>query len=112
MKTRLQDEYNRALRDCDIVVSLFKTKVGKYTEEEFDESLKEFKATGKPKIFTFFRDFQMTNDERRAMQADLASLDIFQEKLSKLGHFWTKYNDAENLKRQFRDQLTQLGFLK
>ena len=34
-QTRLQDEYNKAIRDCDIFVSLFFTKVGKYTEEEF-----------------------------------------------------------------------------
>ena len=34
-KTRLQDEYNRALRDCDIVVRLFKTKVGKLPELRF-----------------------------------------------------------------------------
>ena len=110
-KTRLQDEYNKALRDCDIVVSLFKTKVGKFTEVEFDEALKEFKVNGKPKIFTFFRDFQMTNDERRAMQADLASLDRFQQKLSDLDHCWTRYKDSEHLKRQFRDQLTHLGVL-
>ena len=33
--TRLQDEYNKAITDCDVFVSLFKTKVGRYTEEEF-----------------------------------------------------------------------------
>lgn len=41
-KTRLPDEYNRALRDYDIVVSLFKTKVGKFTEEEFDVAWANF----------------------------------------------------------------------
>src|SRR5262249_28588646 len=34
--TRLQDEYNKAIRDCDIFVCLFFTKTGKFTEEEFD----------------------------------------------------------------------------
>jgi internalin A len=111
-KTRLQDEYNQALRDCDIVVSLFKTKVGKFTEEEFDVAWAAFKANDKPKIFTFFREFQMTNAERRAMKNDLDSLDRFEQKLTDLGHFHTKYKDAEHLKRQFRDQLTQLGLLK
>jgi hypothetical protein len=32
-QTRLQDEYNRAIRDCDLFVMLFSTRVGKYTEE-------------------------------------------------------------------------------
>ena len=65
-KTRLQDEYNRALRDCDIVVSLFKTKDGKFTEEEFDVAWANFQATDKPGIFTFFRDFQLSGDEIRS----------------------------------------------
>ena len=34
--TRLQDEYNKAVKECDIFVSLFSTKAGKFTEEEFD----------------------------------------------------------------------------
>ena len=31
----LQEEYNRKVRECDVFVSLFKTKTGKFTEEEF-----------------------------------------------------------------------------
>ncbi|MGH8508926.1 MAG: GUN4 domain-containing protein, partial [Gammaproteobacteria bacterium] len=33
-KTGLQNEYNNAIRECDIFVMLFCTKVGQYTEEE------------------------------------------------------------------------------
>ena len=43
-KTRLQAEYNNAIRDCDIFVMLFCTKVGKYTEEEFEVAFKQFQA--------------------------------------------------------------------
>src|SRR5690606_14407159 len=32
-ETRLQDEYNKEIRDCDIFVSLFFTKTGKFTVE-------------------------------------------------------------------------------
>ncbi len=53
--TRLQDEYNRAIRDCDVFVMLFFTKVGRYTEEEFETAVGQFKATDKPFIFTYFR---------------------------------------------------------
>lgn len=41
-KTRLQDEYNKAIAECDIFVMLFWTKVGKYTEEEFEHAFKQF----------------------------------------------------------------------
>lgn len=110
--TRLQDEYNRALRDCDIVVSLFKTKVGKFTEEEFDVAWERFKATDKPRIFTFFRSFQLSDHELETRADDFDSLKRLKKKLSDLGHFHTKYNDAEHLMRQFRDQLVELGLLR
>jgi len=38
-KTRLQDEYNDEIRQCDLFVMLFWTKVGQYTEEEFETKL-------------------------------------------------------------------------
>ena len=34
---RLQDEYNKAIRENDLFVMLFATKVGKYTDEEFQQ---------------------------------------------------------------------------
>ncbi len=34
-KTRLQEEYNQAIKGCELFVMLFFTKVGQYTEEEF-----------------------------------------------------------------------------
>jgi hypothetical protein len=58
-QTRLQDEYNKAIRDCDIFVMLFSTKVGRYTAEEFETAFKSFKVTGKPLIFTYFKNAQI-----------------------------------------------------
>ena len=54
-ETRLQDEYNKEVRDCDVFVSLFFTKAGKFTEEEFDIAHRQFQATKKPLIYTFFK---------------------------------------------------------
>jgi hypothetical protein len=59
-KTRLQDEYNRAIRECDLFVMLFFTKVGKYTAEEFETAFGQFQATGKPFIFTYFKDAEIS----------------------------------------------------
>jgi hypothetical protein len=59
-KTRLQDEYNKSIRECDIFVMLFCTKVGQYTEEEFETAFGQFKATNKPFIFTYFKDAQIS----------------------------------------------------
>ena len=54
--TRKQDDYNKAICECDLFVMLFATKVGKYTEEEFETAFQQFKATSKPLIFTYFKD--------------------------------------------------------
>jgi hypothetical protein len=105
-ETRLQDEYNKAIRACDIFVCLFFTKTGKFTEEEFDIAHHQFKDSGRPRIYTFFKNAEIkTGDARKEA---LKSLWAFQDKLSKLGHFHTNYDNIEHLKRQFRDQLDQL----
>ena len=41
-KTRLQDEYNKAMQEADIFVMLFFSKVGKYTLEEFESAFGHF----------------------------------------------------------------------
>ncbi len=105
-ETRSQDEYNRKVRDSDIVLCLFKTKVGKFTEEEFDVAYGQFKATGTPKIFTYFKEYSISS--KSAKLADLKSLEDFKEKLNKMGHFYTNYKSPEHLKRHFGDQLKKL----
>ena len=112
-QTRLQDEYDKAVRECDIFVMLFSTKVGKYTEEEFETAFGQFKATNKPFIFTYFKDTQIST--AAANESDLMSLWAFRKKLSALGHFPTVYKDAGDLKYHFDQQLDKLvasGFIE
>lgn len=103
---RLQDEYNEAVRDSDIFVSLFMTKTGRFTEEEFDTAHQAFLGQGRPVIYTFFKSVKI--DLGDARRDDLQSLWKFQDRLKELGHFWTQYDHIEHLKRQFRDQLDRL----
>jgi hypothetical protein len=105
-ETRLQDEYNKAVKNCDIFLSLFKTKTGKYTEEEFDTAHRAFKDSGKPLIYTYFMKTLILTDKR--LREDLISLWNFQEKLSGLGHYHTHYASIEDLKLQFQQQLDKL----
>lgn len=105
--TRLQDEYNRAVRECDVFVSLFFTKTGKFSEEEFDTAHSQFKETGRPLIYTYFKNADFKTGSTR--KEDLISMLAFQEKLAKLGHFYTSYDNVEHLKRQFRDQLDKIN---
>jgi hypothetical protein len=105
--TRLQDEYNKAIRECDVFVMLFWTKVGQYTEEEFETAFGQFQATNKPFIFTYFKDAEISTGS--ANKKDLMSLWAFQEKLSALGHFYTTYKNVDELKYKFNQQLDKLA---
>lgn len=105
-ETRLQNEYNQAICDCDIFVSLFFTKTGKFTEEEFDVAHRQFKDTKKPRIYTFFKNADVNIN--RIIREDFLSLDSFKNRLGELGHFHTGYNNIQDLKLQFKDQLEKL----
>jgi hypothetical protein len=112
-RTRLQDEYNKAIRECDLFVMLFFTKVGQYTEEEFETAFKQFQANSKPFIFTYFKDAQISTGS--ADRKALTSLWAFQEKLDALGHFYTVYRNIDELKFKFDQQLDKLaagGFIE
>jgi hypothetical protein len=105
-ETRLQVEYNLAIKNCDIFLCLFKTRTGQYTAEEFQVAYRSFKETGKPLIYTFFMKAEVGNDPKN--RAPLTSLWDFQDELSKLGHFYTKYNSIHDLQLQFSRQLDKL----
>ncbi|TFV86935.1 hypothetical protein E4K72_22790, partial [Oxalobacteraceae bacterium OM1] len=105
-ETRLQDEYNETIRTSDIFVSLFFTKTGKFTEEEFDTAHEQFNRAGRPYIYTFFKNAEITTGS--AIQNDLNSLWLFQKKLDELGHFYTCFKNVDDLKLQFQQQLRKL----
>ncbi|TXD81411.1 hypothetical protein ESY86_18030 [Subsaximicrobium wynnwilliamsii] len=100
--TRLQDEYNNAISNCDIVLCLFFTKVGKYSSEEFDTAYQVFKDKGKPKIWTYFKDAQINTG---SITDEINTLLAFKKKIGSLGHFYTKYTNIDNLINQYRSQL-------
>ncbi|MGK7882665.1 MAG: hypothetical protein AB4060_21575 [Crocosphaera sp.] len=104
-RTRLQDEYNKAIKECDLFVSLFNTKVGQYTEEEVMIAWEAFKENNKPLIYTYFKEAQINVSQANIEQ--LQSLQDFKRKLSDLGHFYTKYNNIEDLKYKFSEQLNK-----
>ena len=106
-ETRLQDEYNEAVAQSDIFISLFGTKVGKYTEEEFDVAYHNFKENNRPKfIYTFFKDLPLTTSTVNLQ--NLQSLINFQQKVSGLGHFYTMYKSTEDLILQLKKQLDKI----
>jgi hypothetical protein len=105
-QTRLQDEYNKAIRECDVFVSLFFTKTGKYTEQEFTTAHDHFKRTGRPFIYTYFKNASITTGKVR--EEDLKSLWKFKRRLGDLGHFPTYYDNIDELHGKFIEQIEEL----
>jgi hypothetical protein len=87
-------------------LSLFKTKTGTFTEEEFNVAYQNFKTSGKPSIYTYFLSPDVIADE--SMRKDLTSLWDFKSKLKNLGHYLTDCTNIEHLMLQFRTQLDLL----
>ncbi|MGB8193740.1 MAG: hypothetical protein WCF67_17545 [Chitinophagaceae bacterium] len=103
---QLQFEYEKVLKNCDIFLSLFYTKAGKFTMQEFDSALEQFQKTGKPYMYTYFK--EMNFDSVQISKDDIRSKAIFEERLSALGHFKTTYKDTNDLLNQFKRQLEKL----
>lgn len=104
-KTRLQDKYNNVVKNSDIFVSLFFTKVGKYTLEEFETAFGQFKKAGKPLVYTYFKDAPINAEQ---ITDEIQSLLDFRKKLDDLGHFRTIYKNIEGLQLHFKNQLEKV----
>jgi len=81
--------------------------VGKYTLEEFETAFGQFKKTGKPLIYTYFKNAEISTEE---ITDEINSLLNFRKKISDLGHYRTIYKSTEDLQLQFKKQLDRILF--
>jgi hypothetical protein len=99
--TGSQSEYDKFVKDADLFVFLAYTKVGMYTGEEFENAFGQFNSTKKPFIYTYFK-----NTPDNVAVDD--SLGAFKKKLSELKHFYSNFNDLNDLWNQFNKELERL----
>jgi hypothetical protein len=104
-KSGLQDNYNKAAASCDIFVMMFFTKVGKYTEQEFEAAFKQFENNQKPLVYTYFKEDYIFSGQ---IGDEIISMIGFKKKLQSLNHYFTTYTSAEDLKWKFSRQLERL----
>ena len=105
-RTRTQDDYNEHVKKCDLFVILVYSKLGEYSEEEFDTAHEQFCATDKPLIWTYFKDFP---DASEPVDEAFQRVIDFKNKLDGLGHFWNTYAGIEGLTRHFMEQMDILA---
>jgi hypothetical protein len=94
-----QSEYNKCIKEADLFVLLAYSKVGMYTEEEFENAFGRFQSTKKPFIFTYFKTPPQNAED---------TLASFKQKLSVLKHFYSNFNDSNDLWNRFNKELDRL----
>lgn len=104
-ETRSQDEYNKAIRECDIFVMLFFSKVGKYSDEEFNIALESFKNKARPLILVFRKNAPINSLN---ISENTQSLINFTQKLSEIEHFPIIYENLDGLVRIFFEQFDKI----
>ena len=99
---RKQEEYNQEIRDSRLFYMLLGREAGEYTVEEFNVALAQFKASGAPKIFVYFR--KLPEGE-----APAASLTAFRDRLdNELGHDYSVFEDLDAIKLNLLLKLARL----
>jgi hypothetical protein len=99
----LQAEYNKALCACDMAVFLVFSKVGNFTDQEFDAAMASFRSNHTPRIWTYFKNEALYPESMK--EEDIRSLFAFKRKLKDLMHYRTAYNNIDHLKYQFKIEL-------
>lgn len=91
-----QEEYNEKLRTCDICMTLFWSKFGKYTKEELDTAYQQLKEGKNPqKLYVYFKECEYPSVELQQFR------DSFPQKY---GHFPTHFSNLDTLKANFLQQ--------
>ncbi|MDQ3021620.1 MAG: hypothetical protein M3R36_13780 [Bacteroidota bacterium] len=99
-----QSEYNKYVQSADFFVLLAFTKVGKYTEEEFENASTKLKSSKTPFIIlTYFKNTIETAED---------SLIHFKKKLEDQKHFFSPFTDYKDLWIQFDKELERIDLNK
>ncbi len=99
---RKQEEYNQEIRESRFFYALFGREAGEYTIEEFDVALEQYKASGAPKIFVYFR--KLPEGE-----SPVASITAFKERLDKeLGVGYSFFDTLDSVKQNLQSELEHM----
>ncbi len=97
-----QSQYDEEIRNCDLCLFLFFTKVGQYTLNEFEVAMEAYKQNGRPSIVTYFKDPDRT---------DSCEVKTFMARLNdEMHHYYNKYDHIDTLKLGILMQIKRLGF--
>ncbi len=110
--TRKQDDYNESLKEAHVVIVLFWTKMGTYTDEEFNIAYELTEDNNRiPRVYLYQKTakptFNVSSEDQRSLAA-------FEKKLNGLVQFSTTFENLDALENAFNksiDALFNEGYL-
>lgn len=105
-KDRKQAEYNQAIRESQYFYIIFgkgsdRADDAVYTIEEFDTALDQFRKSGAPKIYTYFRQLPEGESASRNIRDFMSRLD------QEIGHYYSTFCSVDTIKLNMLLELTR-----
>lgn len=103
---RKQEEYNAFIRDSQYFYIIFgkgndQDDNAVYTIEEFDVALEQFKKSGAPRIYTYFRQLPEGESAGKNILAFMQRLD------KEIGHYYSTFGSIDSIKLNLLLELTR-----
>ena len=100
-RERAQEECNQAIRDSQYFYVLFGRDAGEDTIQEFNVALEQFRKSGAPRIYTYFR-------QLLAGQSASQSVEDFMNRLDKeIGHYYSTFTHLDAVRLNMLLELTR-----
>jgi len=98
---RVQNNFTEKMLQCDIVLILFKKKVGAFTREEFYQAYEHFKQDGRPYLFVFFWDGEIGLKEYN----EYKEVTKLKEKIESYEQIYLTFSRLSDLENKITKQL-------
>ncbi|MBR6825585.1 MAG: tetratricopeptide repeat protein [Oscillospiraceae bacterium] len=86
-----QNFYNEKIKGADYFYVIFGNKAGNYTLQEFDVAMEQFRASGKPRVYTYFKQLSEENVSQEVLS--------FMKRLDReLGHYYSMFTHIDSIK--------------
>jgi small GTP-binding protein len=102
---RSQNNYNLAVDDCNFFAMLLHSKVGKFSNEEFNQAMNRYEKTQCPNIQVFEKATDLPKNQTRK---DSESRFDFLERLEKENHFTKTFTNPNELVQKLEDIIDNL----
>ena len=107
---RMQDAFDKELRGSDMVFFLFYTRLGEFTQEEFEIARAQMQQSGeqKPKIYTYFKALSDGETMEDSLQRFVQTLE------QAIGHYHESFTSIDTVKLRILLNLRvqELGFVE